>query len=141
MTNLDSVRLDKWLWAVRLFKTRALATEACRLGRVSIAGRPAKPSRVVRLGDEIALQLPGLRRLVRVKGLLEKRVRATLVPDWLDDLTPPEQLEHERRERIEQRTLLPRRPPGSGRPTKAQRRALESWARMNELAASNTTEP
>jgi len=124
----DSVRLDVWLWAVRLFKTRSMATEACRLGRVTRPnGETVKPSRSVRTGDEWLLEEEFLKRRVRVEQLLNRRVGAKLVPRHMSDLTAPEELEKARLRRVEQRMTTPVFVPGAGRPTKAQRRALEAW--------------
>jgi ribosome-associated heat shock protein Hsp15 len=132
MDDADSVRLDKWLWAVRVFKTRALATEACRLGRVRVGGQPAKPSRIPRVGERVVIDLDGLRRTLCVKQVLDRRVGAGLVGRFVEEETPAADVERARRERAEARASLAVRRPGSGRPTKAQRRALERWARPVE---------
>ena len=128
-----AVRLDKWLWAVRLYKTRTLAADACRLGRVtSGGGEPVKPSSAARPGDVLAVRQEFLTRRVRVKAVLEKRVAAKLVADYLDDVTPPEEIEAARMRRESNALAGPVTPPGFGRPTKAQRRAMEVWSRLNE---------
>ena len=130
-----SVRLDVWLWAVRLFKTRSQAAEACRLGRVTRPdGEAVKPSRPVRPGDEWCLLEEFLVRRVRVERLLERRIGARLVPGHLTDLTPAADLERARARRAEQRMATPVFVPGAGRPTKAQRRALEAWHRAGQGA-------
>lgn len=116
------VRLDRWLWAVRLFKTRSLAVEGCRSGHVKIEGEPVKPSRPVREGEVITVQQGAIRRVVRVIGLLEKRVGAKLAPDFVEDLTPPEEYE-KLKETLAQRIL--KRDRGEGRPTKKDRRQIE----------------
>ena len=118
---MEKVRLDRWLWAVRIFKTRNQATEAVKGGRVHVNGDRVKPSRFVHIGDRIEAQLVALKRTVVVKALLEKRVGAKLVPDFLDDLTPPE--EYEKRQTIAQSIL--KRDRGLGRPTKKDRREIE----------------
>ncbi len=121
--TLDRVRVDKWLWAVRLYHSRSLATAACHAGHVKIADQTVKPSREVRVGDTITAQAGGLTRTVRVLGLLERRVGARSVPGFAEDLTPPEERARARAER--ERT--PSFPRGFGRPTKKQRRLLEGW--------------
>lgn len=122
-----SVRLDKWLWAVRLYKTRNDATEACRRGQVTQNGQVAKPSRSIKAGEVFQIQLTWLTRRVRVRAVLERRVGAKLVPDYMEDLTPPEDIARARERQTEARLAAPRFEPGLGRPTKAQRRALEKW--------------
>ena len=84
-----SVRIDKWLWAVRIFKTRTLAATACREGRVTIAGQPAKASREVRIDDLIAAKTGDFTRTLKVLGLLEQRVGAQAAREFMEDLTPP----------------------------------------------------
>jgi ribosome-associated heat shock protein Hsp15 len=117
-----SVRIDKWLWAIRLFKTRSLATEACRHGRVSVGGQPVKPSRDVRTGDLIVAKTGELTRTVKVLALLEHRVGAQVVKEYAEDLTPASEYEKPR-----ERFLQPlfARPKGSGRPTKKDRRQID----------------
>jgi ribosome-associated heat shock protein Hsp15 len=124
MDQPTSVRIDKWLWAVRLFKTRSLATEACRSGHVAIAGAKVKPSHEVRVNQTIVLVMDGMTRTTRVVGLLDKRVGAKLVPQYAEDLTPPAEYE---RKREQQAHAFIQRPKGSGRPTKKDRRILERF--------------
>lgn len=127
------MRLDVWLWAVRLFKTRAAAAEACRLGRVTRSdGEPVKASRLVRPGDELCLHEDFLVRRVRVDRLLARRVGARLVAGHLTDLTPAADVARARAMRLDQRLATPVFAPGAGRPTKAQRRALEAWERERQ---------
>jgi len=124
------VRLDVWLWAVRVFKTRSQAAEACRLGRVTRCdGELVKPSRLVRPGDELVLKEDFLMRRVRVDHTVARRVSAKLAQGFLTDFTPPAEVERARELRRDQRLATPTFSPGTGRPTKAQRRALESWHR------------
>lgn len=118
----EEVRIDKWLWAVRIYKTRSLATEACRNGRVKIGGQPVKASRVPKIGDVVEVHLNPLNKTVRVKGLLHNRVSAKLVPEYLDDLTPA--AEYERVELIREFNAE-FRPRGTGRPTKSDRRQID----------------
>ena len=88
-------RLDKWLWCVRIFRTRSLATAACQEGRIQVNQQPAKPARSVRPGDLITAEQGGLTRTLKVLGLPDSRVGAKLVPQHLEDLTPPEELAKE----------------------------------------------
>ena len=84
----QSVRIDKWLWAVRIYKSRSIASDACATGKVQVNGQPAKPSRSVRTGDVITAVAGEVLRTVKVISLLEKRVGAKLVAQFLEDLTP-----------------------------------------------------
>jgi ribosome-associated heat shock protein Hsp15 len=116
---VDSVRIDKWLWAARVFKTRSIATAACDGGKVDVNDQSAKPARGVRPGDYIKVTLPqGRRRVLKVVGLGERRGSATVARGLFEDLTPPEPV----RPRYAQ---PPFRPAGAGRPTKRERRALD----------------
>jgi ribosome-associated heat shock protein Hsp15 len=118
-----AVRIDKWLWAVRLYKTRSIAAEACRCGQVRIDDKPVKASRDVRPGDLITARTGPITKTVRVRAVLEDRVGAAKVPEYLEDLTPPEELQ-----RLKEASLNPAwRPPGAGRPTKRERRLLEAF--------------
>lgn len=123
--SLSSVRIDKWLWAVRLYKTRNLATDACRLQRVRIAGHEVKASREIRAGEVIEVRHPDITRTVRVVAVLEMRVGAKLVPDYMEDLTPAEELEAARRRR-EERSLNYATMPAV-KPGKRDRRLVESF--------------
>ncbi len=118
----QAVRIDKWLWAVRVFKTRSVAADACRRGHVRLDDEPVKPSREVRAGDTLKVRAGDITRTVRVRGLIENRVGASLVPQYMEDLTPPEE-----RARPRDPVLTAWRPPGSGRPTKRERRRLQAW--------------
>ncbi len=116
------VRLDKWLWCVRVYKTRAQATEACRGGKVTLDGQPARPAREVRTGQIVAINLGGWTRTLRVGPLLDKRVAHAVVGTFIEDLTPPEERERGRERQIQN---LLGRPHGEGRPTKRERRAFD----------------
>jgi len=118
---MESIRIDKWLWAVRLFKTRTQAADACKGGRVRIAGQKAKASREIHEGEEIEVQLSALKKKVKVKQLLKNRVSAKLVNDYLEDLTPAE--EYEKLDMMRQLNYE-RRDRGAGRPTKKERRII-----------------
>lgn len=118
------VRIDKWLWAVRLFKTRAMATEACRLGKVRFESSAVKPSKTVNEGDVYELTIEQLHRTVRVKQLLNNRVGARLVCDFMEDLTPEEEYD---RIRVAREFAFEKRDRGIGRPSKRDRRKLEQF--------------
>jgi ribosome-associated heat shock protein Hsp15 len=119
-----SVRLDKWLWAVRLYKTRSLATAACREGRVTIGGQNAKPARDVKVNDLVQAKIGDLTRTFKVLALLEKRVGAAVVKQFAEDLTPAAEYEKRRESALQP---LFRRPKGAGRPTKKERRSMEEF--------------
>jgi ribosome-associated heat shock protein Hsp15 len=120
----ESVRIDRWLWAVRLFKSRSLAAEACHAGHVKIGGNVVKPSRDVRGGEEITVLVGRILRTVKVLALLDQRVGAKLVGQFLEDLTPPEEYARAREEALQARLRFPT---GFGRPTKKQRRQMERF--------------
>ncbi len=117
-------RLDKWLWAVRVFKTRSLATDACRAGSVSVNELPAKPGRDVRPGELVTVKQGLVLRTLRVVEVPRSRVGPKLVADFCTDLTPPEELEKARQNRIQH---VMEREKGSGRPTKRDRRMLDQF--------------
>ena len=117
-----SIRIDKWLWAVRLFKTRSLASEACRSGKVKILDQVVKPSRELKTGDIISVSLPPIVRTVKVCAISGNRVSAKLVPGLMEDLTPDEEYEKLKRNN-EMEFEIRRR--GVGRPTKRERREIE----------------
>lgn len=123
MPDSKAPRMDKWLWAVRLFKTRSMATQACRAGKVKVDGQVVKPSRDVQEGMVIHIQSGPMLRQVKVLALLEKRVGAKLVSQFLEDLTPEE--EYEKLKIIRSQSGM--RPFRKGRPTKKERRELDGW--------------
>jgi ribosome-associated heat shock protein Hsp15 len=125
MEPLTDVRIDKWLWAVRLYKTRALATQACRGGHVSIDGAKVKPARAVRLNEIISARTGDILRTVKVTGLIENRVGPKLVASYLEDLTPAAEYLRVLQAK-EAAAAVPQRPKGSGRPTKKDRRQLDA---------------
>ena len=130
---MDSVRLDKFLWAVRLYKTRPDATDACRLGRVEMGGQAVKAGREVRVGDVISVQSDDLTKTVRVRALLDKRVAGKLVGGFLEDLTPPEEYERAKKRREEHALNLATSPPL--RPTKRDRRDIDAFLDAFEAEA------
>lgn len=118
------VRIDKWLWATRLFKTRKLATEGCASDHVKIEGANVKPSRKVQLEEVVTIRQRDITRSVRVKAFVEKRVGAKLVGDYLEDMTP--ESEYERQKEF-WRNAPAQRTRGTGRPTKKDRREMEAF--------------
>lgn len=122
--NGSGARLDKWLWAVRIFKTRGLAAAACRDGQVTVSGRAAKPARDVRAGEVIAVQQGVVRRTLVVRAVPPSRIGAPRVSEYMEDQTPPEEWRKAQEQRVQH---LLARAPGTGRPTKRERRDLEAW--------------
>lgn len=118
------VRLDKWLWAVRLFKTRTIAIEACKKGRISIKGVPVKASRMIKVGDVVEVRKPPVTYSFEVLQLSERRMGAKLVPEYMKNVTPPSQLEILELSRL---SGYEGRARGTGRPTKKDRRDLEQF--------------
>jgi ribosome-associated heat shock protein Hsp15 len=118
---MDDPRLDKWLWSVRVFKTRPLATEACRAGKVLIGELEAKPGRDVHVGEVVTVLVGALTRTLKVVGMPRSRVAAKQVPEFMTDLTPPAEYERAKQAGIEH--LLARQR-GEGRPTKKDRREM-----------------
>ena len=122
---MEEVRVDKWLWAVRIFKTRSIATDACKKGRVSIGGTSVKPSRLVQRGEVISVRKPPIEYSFRVLDLLGHRVGAKLVPQYMENVTPQSQYEILELQRI---SGFVDRAKGLGRPTKKDRRDLDQFA-------------
>jgi len=117
------IRVDKWLWAMRIFKTRTLATEECKKGRIMIDGIEVKPSRSIHLNEIIIVRKPPLLYTYRVKALSERRLPAKEVPLFLENLTSSEELA--KLDMIKLSGLL-NREKGTGRPTKRERRDLDN---------------
>ena len=124
MSNPGEARIDKWLWAARIYKTRTLAADACKNGRISINGANVKASRSVKVGDEVGVRKPPITYTFLVKQAIEKRVGAKLLPDILENITSPEQYEILELSRI---SGFIDRAKGTGRPTKKDRRAIEDF--------------
>ncbi len=114
-------RIDKWLWAMRVFKTRSIATDACKKGRVMMGGVAVKPSRTVKVGDVVEARKPPITYTFRVKALAPNRLGAKLVPDYLENITPQSQYELLEMTRIS--GFVDRRK-GLGRPTKRDSREM-----------------
>lgn len=120
----NEVRVDKWLWATRIFKTRTIATDACKKGRVSIAGVNVKPSRTLKVGEIINVRKPPVTYSFRVKALAENRMGAKLVPEYLENVTTPDQYELLEMVKI---SGFVNRQKGLGRPTKKDGRELSRF--------------
>ena len=118
----QGIRIDKWLWAVRVFKTRSLASEACRSGKVKILDQVVKPSRDLKTGEVITVSLPPVTRTLKVLALTGSRVSAKLVPGLMEDLTPESEYEKLKRPAGAE---FESRQRGLGRPTKRERREIE----------------
>ena len=121
----SEARIDKWLWAARIYKTRTLASDACKNGRITINGALAKPSRTVKVGDQVGVKKSPITYSFRVLQTIEKRVGAKLLPEVFENVTPPEQHELLEMNRI---SGFVDRARGTGRPTKKDRRALDDFA-------------
>jgi ribosome-associated heat shock protein Hsp15 len=121
---MDSVRIDKWLWAVRLFKTRREAADACQAGKVKLDGHSIKPGRSVKVGDELLITRKLYKQQVRVTGMLERRVSHKIAINMFDDLTPEEEIKQARlAQQLDSAFYRDRH--RTGRPTKRDRRALQ----------------
>ncbi|XHR29205.1 MAG: RNA-binding S4 domain-containing protein [Chthoniobacteraceae bacterium] len=118
------MRLDQWLWALRVYKTRTRATEAIKGGHVKVGGAPVKPAHEVKPGQEITARTDALTRTLRVTGMPPSRVGARLVADFAEDLTPPEEYARQKEIALHTEGI---RPKGLGRPTKRERRRMEEW--------------
>ena len=119
----EGVRIDKWLWAVRLYKTRTQATLACRSGKVRINDQAVKPSREVRPGEIVMIQVAPIVRTIRITELIENRVSAKLVSNYMEDMTPDE--EYAKRTAAKENKFVYRQR-GLGRPTKRERREIDN---------------
>lgn len=122
MSEESLVRIDKWLWAVRIFKTRNQATTACKKGKILIKNKPVKPSRIIDIDDIVVIKKLPVIYTYRVKELLEKRVAARQVNQYIEDLTSDEEL---KKLKIRQMQNFIIREKGRGRPTKKERRTLD----------------
>ena len=120
----SEVRVDKWLWAVRIFKTRTIATEACKKGRVTINGVTVKPSRPLKVGEVLDVRKPPVTYSFKVKDLVSNRMGAKLVPQYMENITPASQLELLEIVKI---NGFINRQKGLGRPTKKESRELSRF--------------
>jgi ribosome-associated heat shock protein Hsp15 len=117
-------RIDKWLWAVRIFKTRTDASEACRKGRILVNDVQVKPSRDVKIGDTVTVRRPPINYVYKVAGLVENRQPAKNVPLYAENITPQEELDMLK---IQRSTVFVQRDRGAGRPTKKERRDIDRF--------------
>lgn len=122
--ELNRMRVDKWLWVIRQYKSRSLATEACEKGRIIISEQIVKPSRLIKEGDIVEVKRTGLTRKLKVLKLFHNRLAAKLVPEYCEDLTPQADIDAYKA-RLSRITIY--RDPGTGRPTKQERRALDDF--------------
>lgn len=120
----ETARIDKWLWAARIFKTRSIASDACKNGRVTIGGVNMKPSRCVKVGDVVSVKKPPITYSFKVLKTIEQRVGAKLLPEIYENVTDPKQYELLEMSRI---SGFVDRARGTGRPTKKERRALDAF--------------
>ena len=121
---MAEARIDKWLWAARIFKTRTIAADACKKGRISINGAQVKPSRMIKPGDVINVKKSPITYSFKVLQAIEKRVGAKLVPELMENITTPEQYELLEMSKI---SGFIDRARGTGRPTKKDRRSLDDF--------------
>ncbi len=129
---MDLVRLDKYLWAIRLYKSRNDATEACKGNKVHVNGTAAKPSKMIKAGDVLAVRKGAVTFTYRAKALIENRIGAKLVPDYAENLTPQTELD---KLQAPAETFFVRRDRGAGRPTKRDRRIMdEMWDNLSYSA-------
>ena len=127
--DMESVRLDKYLWAIRVYKTRTDATDACKGGKVRLNGYDVKPSKEVKPGDVIVARKGAVSYTYKVLQLIDKRQGAKLVPNYAENLTPQEELD---KLRAPVETFFLKRDRGAGRPTKKDRRQMEDlWSNLS----------
>ena len=126
----EVARIDKWLWAARIFKTRSIAADACKNGRVPIGGVNVKPSHIVKVGETVDVRKPPITYSFRILKTIEQRVGAKLLPEIYENVTPPEQYELLEMNRI---SGFVDRARGTGRPTKKDRRALDDFLNLEDL--------
>ena len=121
---MEEARIDKWLWAARIFKTRTIAADACKNGRVTIEVVNVKPSRMVKVGETVSVRKPPITYSFRILKTIEQRVGAKLLPEIYENVTAPEQYELLEMTRI---SGFVDRARGTGRPTKKDRRSLDAF--------------
>ena len=121
---MEEARIDKWLWAARIFKTRTIAADACKNGRVTIDGVNVKPSRMVKVGEVVSVRKPPITYSFRILKTIEQRVGAKLLPEIYENVTAPEEYELLEMTRI---SGFVNRARGTGRPTKKDRRSLDAF--------------
>uniref|UniRef100_UPI003FEE8E99 RNA-binding S4 domain-containing protein n=1 Tax=Prevotella sp. TaxID=59823 RepID=UPI003FEE8E99 len=120
----EEARIDKWLWAARIFKTRSIAADACKNGRVTVGGTNVKPSRMVKVGETVSVRKPPITYSFKILQAIEQRVGANLIPQVYENVTTPDQYELLEMTRI---SGFVDRARGTGRPTKKERRSLDAF--------------
>lgn len=125
----DEARIDKWLWAARIFKTRTVAADACKNGRIAVNGSNVKPSRMVKAGDTVSVRKPPVTYSFKILKAIEQRVGAKLLPDIYENVTTAEQYELLEMIRI---SGFVDRQRGTGRPTKKDRRAMDAFFNLED---------
>jgi ribosome-associated heat shock protein Hsp15 len=120
----EVARIDKWLWAARIFKTRSIAADACKNGRVTIGGVNVKPSHTVKAGETVSVRKPPVTYSFKILKTIEQRIGAKLLPEIYENVTPPDQYELLEMNRI---SGFVNRARGMGRPTKKDRRAMDAF--------------
>ena len=136
MSQKEKLRLDKYLWAIRLYKTRSMAADACESGKVKFDGLQAKPSRNVNMGDEYEVKTEAKRWRIKVTGLLEKRVAYAEAINNYQDITPPEEVERLQFQAASFHTG--KRQSKIGRPTKKERRELDDFMGPDDVSPRPT---
>ena len=121
---MNEARIDKWLWAARIFKTRSMAADACKNGRVTMGGVNVKPSRTIKMGDTVSVRKPPITYSFKVLKAIEMRVGAKLLSEVYENVTTPDQYELLEMTRI---SGFIDRARGTGRPTKKERRSLDAF--------------
>jgi len=135
----EVVRIDKFLWAVRIFKTRSEATDACKGNKVKVEGTNAKPSKMIKVGEIIIVRKAAIFYTFRVLKLIENRLGAKLVPEYLENLTPQTELD---KLKAPVETLVLKRDRGTGRPTKRDRRQMEEmWGSIDVNQVEDFDDP
>lgn len=126
---MEEVRIDKYLWSIRVYKTRSEATDACKGGKIRLNGGDVKPSKTVKVGDVLVARKGPVTYTYRILQLIDKRQGAKLVPNYAENLTPPEELD---KLRAPVETFFLKRDRGTGRPTKKDRRQMDSlWGNLS----------
>ena len=129
MIRMEEVRIDKYLWSIRVYKTRSEATDACKGGKIRLNGGDVKPSKTVKVGDLLVARKGPVTYTYRILQLIDKRQGAKLVPNYAENLTPQEELD---KLRAPVETFFLKRDRGAGRPTKKDRRQMDSlWGNLS----------
>lgn len=123
---MEKVRVDRWLWSIRIFKSRSMSTDACKTRKVKLDDKPLKPSFLLRGGETLEVQKDGFNLIIKVVNLINKRVSATLAQPCYENLTPEEEL-NKYKDWFVGKGAPERRERGSGRPTKRERRELDEF--------------